>query len=93
MRASLPLLASDGISRFPHKVLEYMHRVSDRAESFGATPYRRLRSGALRCWSPPEPSASVHGVGTPKSSYFAAQYLACTSPCQRFACGVAPTGA
>ena len=32
------------------------------------------------------PSANVHSVGTPKfTQHFAAQYLACTSACQRFA--------
>jgi hypothetical protein len=46
------------------------------------------------------PSAFLHGVGTPKWPrlapwviYFAAQYLARTSPCQRFTLALASDGA
>jgi len=31
------------------------------------------------------PSARLDGIGTPDYIAFAAQYLACTLPCQRFA--------
>jgi len=30
------------------------------------------------------PSISLHDVGAPKVESFTAQWLACTSPCQRF---------
>src|SRR5260370_35719709 len=35
------------------------------------------------------PSACHDGIGTPNYIAFAAQYLACTPPCQRFACCLA----
>jgi len=35
------------------------------------------------------PSACHDGIDTPNYIAFAAQYLACTPPCQRFACCLA----
>src|ERR1700740_2288332 len=35
------------------------------------------------------PSACHDGIGTPDYIAFAAQYLTCTRPCQRFACCLA----
>jgi len=50
----------------------------------------RLAMAARRVW----PSAYLHGIGTPEWVMdFAAQYPACTFPCQRFAAIVADTDA
>jgi hypothetical protein len=39
------------------------------------------------------PSICLHDVGAPKEESFTAQWLACTSPCQRFAPTLAGAGA
>ena len=69
------------ISRFPHKELTYMPGSS-------TTPGRRDT-----CASVPRRFAFLvyDRVGTQNDSYFAAQWLACSLPCQRFACPLTGT--
>ena len=57
-----------------------MPRVSDRA---GSRAGLALSSGGV------SPSADSESVGTPEHVYFAAQYLACGYPCQRFSAALA----
>ncbi len=54
------------ISRFPHKVLAYMHRVSDRARSKGVSRYRRLQCGLPHPSraSAPRSNHRFHGGGS-----------------------------
>ena len=56
-----------------------MRRVSDRA---GSAEISRVTIAAVL------PSACYNSVGTPELLDFAAQWLACTYPCQRFACAL-----
>src|SRR5215469_15866246 len=76
-----------GISRFPVKVLAYMHGVSDRAES-----RYTLRWRCTRYCLPPSSAASASPEFLPLSQQgmdFTAQYPTCTTPCQRFGVALA----
>src|SRR5213592_195438 len=75
------LTDSHGISRFPLKVLACMRRVSDRARSKSVSRYRRSQF----CLSlSSRASAPRSGKLVRWWFNFAAQWLACTHPCQRF---------
>ena len=67
------------VSRFPCKEFPRMRRVFDCAGS---------GQDSLLPPCPMLPSASSNGVGTPEGLDFAAQWLACVCPCQRFADGL-----
>ena len=84
MRPKHRCLGGRRISRFSRRLRPYMLGVSDLAGYLRASPRT-----ALRLW----PSPSSHRVGIPNLAYFAAQYPACTFPCQRFACWVTPPDA
>ena len=71
-----PRQGTPGISRFPCKELPHMLRVSDCAGP---------SAGSRFAPAPVLPSASLNNVGTLEALDFAAQYLACGFPCQRFA--------
>jgi hypothetical protein len=76
------LTDSHGLSRLPLKALACMLRVSDRARSKSVSPLRRLQF----CL-PLSSTASAPRKWPPLARWwfnFAAPYLACTYPCQRF---------
>ena len=76
-RPAAPSAAGDhGISRFSREVCPCMHGVSDRAGLRRVSRYRRAG-----CGLPPSSTASA----SRSEVAFAAQYPACTFPCQRFA--------
>ena len=81
---------SHGISRFPLKVLACMHRVLDRARSKSVSRYRRSQS----CL-PLSSTTSAPRSSPPLARWWfncAAQWLACTYPCQRFTLALAAQG-
>jgi len=76
-RPATPSVAGGhGISRFSREVFPYMPGVCDPRGVPG-----HLAIPMPGTW----PAAYLHGVGTPKDIAFAAQYPACTYPCQRLA--------
>ena len=83
MRPAVPCLAGKhGLSRFSREVMSgvgltlflCMQRVSDRAGSPGLLPDRDMECGL----------PLVGTASAPRTRDFAAQWLACTYPCQRF---------
>jgi len=66
---------TDEISQFLCKEFACMLRVCDRAG-----PVEGSRVAPSSVW----PSASLNSVGAPDCLISAAQWLACTFPCQRF---------
>ena len=75
-RPAHPISEAFGISRFPCKEFPHMHRVSDRAG-----PRSLAHNGRVRVAFRIRSTASA-----PRICDFAAQYLVCVYPCQRFAC-------
>ncbi len=71
------------ISRFPREVFPCMRGVSDRAEPFRVSPYRHGRCGLPHSFT----------ASALRSKFNAAQYPACTFPCQRFAPALADSRA
>jgi hypothetical protein len=85
MRPTAPFpVGKQEISRFSRGVFLCMLRVFDHVglSSPLAIPRREM-----------VPSISSNNVGVPENGNFAAQYLACTYPCQRFAANLAIDGA
>src|SRR2546427_4349365 len=92
MRPAVPSTAGRcGTSRFPGEVHPYMRGVFDRAGSWTASRSRRPRCGLPRLSTASAPRSTRRFCSGVRD--FAAQYPACTCPCQRFTSALTGDGA